>query len=170
MNAIEFEAPFSDTLIEVAAKSLVRQSLERFFGWKFLIAGTINIIAFVLILALWPSTLAIWVIGFIAIAPPVYFLLALAIRPRKVGAILRERLQPSAHISLGSDSFTVAANGRSATMLWGDVKKVIEFKDYFLFMLQPIGGAVVPRSNMPAEGDGLIRELARTRGIFSVGK
>ena len=170
MNAIEFEAPFSESLIEAAAKSLVRQSLKRYFNWKLCIGGAINMVAFVSIPILLPGSWMTWVIGFIAIVPPVYWLLALTIRPRKVAEILRERLQPSAHISLGPDSFTVAANGRSATMLWADVKEVIEYKDYFLFMLLRIGGVIVPRSNIPAEGNDLIRGVARTRGVPSVGK
>jgi hypothetical protein len=50
------------------------------------------------------------------------------------------------------------------------MKEVIEFKDYFWFMLERIGGVVVPRSNMPAEGDYLVRGLTRTPGVLLVGK
>jgi YcxB-like protein len=170
MNAIEFEAPFSDTLIEAAAKSLVRQSLKRFLNWKLYVAGAINIIAFVAILIWLPASWMTWAIGFIAIVPPVYWLLALTFRPRKVAELLRQYLQPSAQISLGPDGFTVAANGRSQTILWSDVKEIIEFEDFYLIMLLRIGGITVPRSKMPAEGENLIRGIAQTRGFLSVGK
>jgi len=163
MNTVEFEAPFPNALVEAAARSLVRQSLTPFLGWKLYLAGAINLAAFVVILVFFPEGPWTWVIGFIAIVPPMYFPLVLTFRGTKVAEILRQRLQPSAHISLEPDSFTVAANGRSTTMLWTDVKEVIEFKDYFLLMLSRNGGAIVPRQNMPAGGDDLIRRIGRAR-------
>jgi hypothetical protein len=163
MNAVEFDAPFSDALVEAAAKSLVRQSLKWLLGWKLYLAAGINLVAFLFMLVFFPEGPGLWIIGFIAIVPPMYFPLLLTVRSKKVAEILRQRFQPSAHISFEHEGFTVAANGRSTTMQWNNVKEVIEFKDYFLLMLSRIAGVIVPRENIPADGDELVRSIGRAR-------
>jgi len=169
MSTVDFEALFSDALIEVAARSLARQRLTRAVPSNLYVISAVSIVAFAVALVHSPANSRTWFIGVVAVARPVFFFLALNSQAREIAEVLRQRFQPTAQISLGAESFTITANGRTETMLWDDAREIVELKDYFLVVLPRIGGVVVPRANMPAEGADLVRGAARARGVLWMG-
>jgi hypothetical protein len=157
MRSIEFDARLSDAVAQNAAKALVRQSLSHIFTKWFYAACIVNLVAFVGVALLLPGSSVKWFVGIIALGGPLYFLMARTVRPNKVAEHLKARLQPIVHVTLGDDTFTLSANGRSITSLWADVKSVIEAPDYFLLMTSRIGGAIIPRDGIPIEAQDMIR-------------
>jgi YcxB-like protein len=164
---IVFEAPFDESLIDSAARSLVRQMLKRRLTWKLYSAAAINLVAFVIVCILLGNQPMTWVVGLIAIAP-LYFVAVSLFGHRRVADILRRRYKPSAQISINREAVTIEAHERAFTLPWRDFKQIIEFHDYFLFaLLSPIGGFVIPRKNMPVEAETIIREIGKTHGNFT---
>jgi YcxB-like protein len=158
---IDFETTRSDDLIADASRELARHSLKRYLRPMYYVAMAINFFAFILALVFFPYRFLAWFLGFLAIAPPLYWIAALNFRPRLIRAILRRYNQPSAHISLGSEAFTVAAKGRVLTLPWTDVREVLEYRTCFLFVIARFVAVVVPKEGLPTGGSDLLRTLVK---------
>jgi len=75
---------------------------------------------------------------------------------------MKKGLKPTARLSVSSSSFTMSAKGRSFTKRWSDLKAILEFSDYFLFVVAPLAFTFIPKKDIPQEAQQLIREASRS--------
>src|SRR5712692_2141721 len=161
-RTFDFDAEYSDALIDDAARTFVHR-LFRKYVWLLAAACVINVVGFVAVLVLPDSSGWITIaIGLLAALGPVYFPWAYFRLPRELAAPMKRVLIPSTRVSIASSAFTLSAKGRSITRRWANLKEIFEHPDYFLFVAGILVFTFVPKGNMPPEAQQLIREAAMT--------
>jgi len=157
---VEFSAEYTVSLIDDAAKTFVRQLFRKYL-WLLVFACIMNIVGFVAVLVLpGASTWMIIAIGALAVLGPVFFPWRYHRLPGELGARMKDVLVPNAQVSVTPSTFTLAAKGRSFTSRWADLRAITEHRDYFLFVVGLLAFTFIPKGNMPAEAQQLIREAA----------
>lgn len=164
----EFDAPFSDNLVERASRVIVLSAARRFLTRKLFAGFVLSLAAAVLAAVLFGNSPVTWFVVFaaifIAVVVPIFLLANIHVRPRKVAGFLRQRFQPIAHIGVGADAFTVAANGRAFTLPWTDISSIVMHADFFLLVIAPRDSAVIiPIEGMPSDAQQLILEVQRAK-------
>jgi hypothetical protein len=159
-GVVDFSAEYSVSLIDDAARAFVHQLFRRYL-WLLVFACVMNIVGLVAILVLpGATTWMIIVIGPLAALGPLYFPWAYYRLPRQLSARMKEVLVPNAQVSIAQSTFTLAAKGRSFTSRWIDLKAITEYADYFIFVVGLLAFTFIPKKNIPAEAQQLIREAA----------
>jgi hypothetical protein len=64
-------------------------------------------------------------------------------------------------VTIGSSGFGVAANWHACELPWSDVKTFLEFPEYFLLVISRLAFTVIPKADLPAASQDMIREAAR---------
>ena len=159
-RSFEFQASYDDAMIEEAARAFMHR-LRKKYGTLLFVACVVNIIGFVLVLVLPGSGLSLTVlVGLIAALGPIYFPWAYHRFPQKFATNMKKGLKPAVQVSLNSSSLGMSANGQSFTKPWTDFKEILEFADYFMFVLNPLAFTFVPKKDTPVAAQQLIRETA----------
>lgn len=161
-RTFDFDAEYSDTLIDDAAQTFVHRLFRRYL-WLLVAACIMNIVGFVAVLVLPGSSGWMTVaIGLLAALGPVYFPWQYFRLPRQLGAPMKQVLVPSAHVSVTPSTFTLSAKGRSFTRRWTDLRAISECPDYFLLVVGLLAFTFLPRKHMPLEAQQVVREAAAT--------
>ena len=165
-DVVEFEAKYSDELIRDAAMTYVRFAYRTFLGWKFFAAGIICVIGFAASVYFGADGVLIFAIAVILGPALVYFPIMFFVYPGKIAQALKAKFQPTAKITIGSSGFSVASNNRQSGLPWTDLRAVLEFAEYFIFVANPYAFVVIPRSNMPTAAEDIIhRASARVAAV-----
>ena len=159
-QAFDFDAAYSDAIIDDAAKTFVRRLFKRYLGWLVAVCF-LNIAGFVTVLKL-PGTgnLLISLTGLLAVLCPLFLLLMYIRFPGKLAAGLKRGMKPSAHVSVRPSGFSMWVTGRSLTKEWTDLQAILEFPDYFLLVVAPFAFTFIPKKDMPVAAQQLIREAS----------
>lgn len=105
----------------------------------------------------------LFVVGLVALPGPVYLCLLRFYTPRKLAGVLKPRLQATARVTIGSTRFALAANGRAVALPRSDVRRVVEFPDYFLLVTARLAFAIISKRGLPEPSHNLIRNAAASR-------
>ena len=128
-----FETTYSESVIEEGARVLTRQTLRRQLSKSILFAAAVNLTAFAIYFYLFGIDTFTWFWFLVAVVLPMYWPFLFLVLPSKIRKNLRAH--PSAWVTLEPESFTIAANGRATTLLWTDVKEIVEAHRCFGFGL-----------------------------------
>jgi hypothetical protein len=159
-RTVDFNAEYSNSLIDDAAKAFVHRLFRKYL-WLLVAACVMNIVGFVAVLVLpGTSTWMIIAIGVLAALGPVYFPWQYYRLPGELSARMKEVLVPSTQVSISPLTFTLAAKGQSFTCRWTDLKEIVEYGDYFLFVVGLLAFTFMPKRDMPLDAQQLIRESA----------
>ena len=162
-RTFEFDAEYSDAIIDNAAKTFVHRLFRKYL-WVLVGASISNIIGFVTVVLLDHGSID-WMtiaIGIVAALGPVYFPWRYFRMPGQLGTPMKQVLVPGARISVAPENFALSAKGRSFTTRWTDLKAIVEYPDYFLFVVGLLAFTFVPKKDMPVEAQQLIRDAAAT--------
>ena len=156
----DFDVTYDDAIIYDAAKTFVRRLFRKYLV-LLLAVCSLCVGGFVAVLALPDSgRLATSAFGLLAVLVPVFLLLMYFRFPGKLAAALKQGLKPSAHASVSPSSLSMSVKGRSFTKSWTDLQEILEFPDYFLFVLAPLVFTFIPKKDIPPAAQQLIREAS----------
>jgi hypothetical protein len=157
VSSVDFDAEYSNILIDDAARAFVDRLFRKYL-WLLVAVCVINIVGFVAVLVL--SGSANWMIGALSLLGPLYFPWRYYRLPGELSTRLKEVLVPNARVSVAPSGFTLAAKGRSATLQWADLKAIVEYPEYFLFVFGLLAFTFIPKRDMPLDAQQLIRDVA----------
>ena len=158
----QFDARYDDAIIDDAAKTFVRRLFRKYL-WLLVGACAMNIMGFVLVLVLLGSgTLMTVTIGILAALGPLYFPWEYVRLPKTLAAPMKQALEPTTRVSVSSSNFTLSAQGRPFTRRWKDLKAILEYPDYYLFVVAFLVFTFIPKRDVPQDAHELIQEAARS--------
>ena len=155
------EVPYTDAVIEQATRSFISDTVKSPYGLAVIAASVANIIGFFVLVQLGlRDSSAVFFVGVVAMLGPFYLALLYLYYPGKISAQLKKRLQPSARIAISATGFEVAANDRMVKLPWTDIKRILEFPEYFILIFSTTRRAftVIPKQGLPAASQQLIRD------------
>lgn len=158
----ESDVVYTDAVIDQATEAFFRDFFRTRFGQVLMVACLVNVAAFGLMVWLGVRDhFTLFVIGMIAALGPVYLGVLYFYYPRKLAAALKQSLKPSAKIMISSTGFGISANDRTVKLLWSDVKRILEFPDYYILVFRPaLAFTVIPKRGLLTASQQLIRDAS----------
>jgi hypothetical protein len=161
-----FDIPYTDDTIRGAAKAFVQNGYsERFLKWYMLVAQAIFVAGFGYIAFFSPSATQRYTAGAMLFFFLAHIVWTLFIYPRLIASALRKRLHTTERVSLTPDGIVVHGIVPGRLLQWWEIKKVVEFRSFFL-LLPRHGFGFVPKLQMPAEAQAFLRAASLHRGKF----
>ena len=160
MTAIEeSEVVYTDAVIDEAADAFVRTFFTTPMGRALIAASIVNIAAFALIMWLGVrDRFMLFVVGMIAALGPAYLAMIRFYYPGTFATRLKQRLKPVARIAVTATGFAISANDRAVKLLWSDVRRGLEFPDFYILILRPsLTFTVIPKQGLSIASQQLIR-------------
>ena len=156
-DAVRYEASFPQALVDDAGRRFTAYVYRRLFGRTLALAMAVNVIGCVACVALagWTPATA----GFCALIglAALYFAGNYALRPGITARRLQRAFGNGATITLRPDGFDLETPAGKMSRPWGRQRALLEFDDYFLLVILPTIGLVLPRQGMPAQGVAWVR-------------
>ncbi len=156
-ESVRYQARFPATLTEDAGRRFTDYVYRRMFGWKIAAAMLVNLtgcIAMVLLAGWTAPTIAFCALMGIA---ALYFVGNYFMRPRVMSQRLLRTFGPGATITLRPDGFDLEVGPNKMTRPWGRQRAILESDQYFLLVILPTICLVLPRQDMPSQGEAFVR-------------
>lgn len=156
-ESVQYQASFPAALTGDAGRRFTDYVYRHLFGWKMAAAVVVNLAGCVAIVlsAGWtaPSIALCAVMAITAL----YFAVNYVLRPGITSRRLANTFGDGATVTLRPEGFDLQVGARKMSRSWGRQRAILEFDDYFLLVILPTVGLVLPRQGMPEQGLGWMR-------------
>ena len=160
-DSVQYQAAFPVALADDAGRRFTDFVYRRMLGWKIAVFLLVDVIGCVLAVALagWtPSTMALCLLIGLAGA---YFVANYFLRPGVMARRILRAFGAGATVTLRPDGFDIQVGPNKMTRPWGRQRAILECDGYFLLVILPTIGLVLPRAGMPPEGEEWVRAAMR---------
>ena len=168
-ESVQYEASFPATLTDDAGRRFTDHVYRRMFGWKIAACVLINLVACVagVLTAGWTAV----TISFIVLIgmSTLYFIGNYFLRPWLISQRLLRAFGRGAKVTLRPDGFDIEVGPNKLSRRWGQQRAIVESDHYFLLVILPVMGLVLPRQGMPEQGVAWVRAAMAgpmTKGRF----
>ena len=156
-ESVQYQASFPATLTDDAGRRFRDYVYRRMYGWTIAGCVLVNLVACVasVMLTGWAgSTIGLCVlVG----TTGLYFAGNYFVRPRVISRRLLRAFGRGATVTLRPDGFDIEVGPNRMSRPWGRQRAILESDGYFLLVILPTIGLVLPRQGMPPQGEDWVR-------------
>ncbi len=156
-DSVQYQASFPEALVDDAGRRFRDHVYRRMFGWTLAtctLIWLVGCIAGVLLLGWTGSTITLVVM--LAVTQT-YYVANYFLRPRVIARRLLRAFGHGALVTLRPDGFDIEVGSSRMSRPWGRQRAILESDAYFLLVILPTIGLVLPRQGMPEQGVDWIR-------------
>ncbi len=151
-DSVQYRAEVPAALADDAGRHFRDYVYRRMFGWPIALAGVVDVAGCLLCVSFggWtPATVSLCLLMTLALG---YFGANYFTRPRVISGHLQRTFGAGATFTLRPDGFDVEVGPNKMTRAWGRQRAIVEQEGYFLVVIAPTIGLVLPRLGMPEAG------------------